>query len=953
MCTVRRFTLTGLACAVGFLVLSAAPALAVAPEVPATREAKEVRGTSVVLHGELNPRAADLESEEYEFVYAQAPAGCTEGFVAPAPPALPGKALGALGEPVSEPVTNLEPNREYNFCVVALHEGEPAYGSQLSFKTSAAKPEIVPASEKVSGVTPFEAILEAQVNAENEETTVYFQYSTSSAVNGSGSLVTPTQAPVVPGFAVGSYFGDGGVGYGTGDQLTPNTTYYYQAVAVNTTGTTDGEVESFKTPALTVPSVESEHASSVTSTGAILEAQIDTGYQITKYSFEYSTKESSGVLQSPITVKGTSRLSAAGPGQTASVPTGTVLAPSTTYYYRVVTVNNTGIETGAVQSFTTVPTPSAVTIDALTGTTVTFEGTLGPLNEHVATKYYFEYNQGTECAGPRTEPEGEAGTGTGTEAKETANVTDLQPDAEYTVCFVTVNEFGSQEGAPVHFLTPAAPPKIDGQGDTPIVTPFEAMLEAQIDPDGQTTTYKFEYAEHESVGVLVPPITTITASKALAAGISDQSAVAIAEHLTPGETYYYRVVAENGTLPASEGTVQSFSTPPKEAPEIQGESVSNVTQTATTLEAQIEPHYQETPYVFEYAEHESEVLEHTGKTVSGTVPAGSVAEILAGTSNHLASAQASGLQPNTRYFYRVVAHNATGSAVQTLTVASFTTSSVPRAGTSAASTPTATSVTLAGTVNPDGLPTSYYFQYGGTTAYGHQTAPGETAAGTSTVPVTTPLTGLEPGRVYHYRIIATNTNSNGEQQTAYGQDETFTTPSTPPVLSGVSVSRVTQSSVTIAATLEAQGLPTRWELQLGSTPGMLADQASGNTTGTTPLNLNIGSLTPGTTYYYKLVASNPDGTIEPEGSFTTAPGPTTPAPTGLPALIPYQTITELNAKEALEDKKNPNPAIAKTLTRAQKLSKALKACTRDKSKTTRAKCIKQADKRYGRQKKKK
>ncbi|HVR04532.1 MAG TPA: hypothetical protein VMS02_00735, partial [Solirubrobacteraceae bacterium] len=52
--------------------------------------------------------------------------------------------------------------------------------------------------------------------------------------------------------------------------------------------------------------------------------------------------------------------------------------------------------------------------------------------------------------------------------------------------------------------------------------------------------------------------------------------------------------------------------------------------------------------------------------------------------------------------------------------------------------------------------TTYYFQYGPTTAYGSQTALGSAGAGTGAVHVSAAVTGLAPLAVYHYRLIAVN-----------------------------------------------------------------------------------------------------------------------------------------------------------------------------------------------------
>jgi hypothetical protein len=303
-----------------------------------------------------------------------------------------------------------------------------------------------------------------------------------------------------------------------------------------------------------------------------------------------------------------------------------------------------------------------------------------------------------------------------------------------------------------------------------------------------------------------------------------------------------------------------------------------------------------------------------------------------------------------------------------------------------------TTVTISGSVNPGAEghlaedDTTYYIEYGGTTAYGKQTpfpageaveacrlflSKGEACPqgvaivgeGTSTKTQTVSLDGLEPGTTYHYRVVATNLNNAeglnttepsvyGAQlkpQVVYGQDKTFTTTVTPPTLSGLTAQSVSQNGATITATLNPQALATRYELQLGATHGQLQQVASGNVSSTTALSLPVASLTPGTTYYYKLTATNPDDTENPvsaEGSFTTAAAPTASTPGSPPALIPYQTIAELNAKEALEDRKLPNPVITKTLTKAEKLKKALKACKKDHSKTKRQVCERAAHEKY-------
>jgi hypothetical protein len=81
-----------------------------------------------------------------------------------------------------------------------------------------------------------------------------------------------------------------------------------------------------------------------------------------------------------------------------------------------------------------------------------------------------------------------------------------------------------------------------------------------------------------------------------------------------------------------------------------------------------------------------------------------------------------------------------------------------------------TSAVLHATVNPEGLPTTYRFEYGRTTAYGSATPRASAGSGTVPVAVAAQVTGLRPGATYHFRVTATNAVG-----TAAGLDGSFTT----------------------------------------------------------------------------------------------------------------------------------------------------------------------------------
>ena len=97
--------------------------------------------------------------------------------------------------------------------------------------------------------------------------------------------------------------------------------------------------------------------------------------------------------------------------------------------------------------------------------------------------------------------------------------------------------------------------------------------------------------------------------------------------------------------------------------------------------------------------------------------------------------------------------------------------SAPAVHVTGAAQVTQTSATLTGTVDPNGLQTTYYYEYG--TAAGKYTArtgPADAGSGTKPVAAAAGLTGLTPATTYHFRLVATNAKG-----TTTGNDHAFKT----------------------------------------------------------------------------------------------------------------------------------------------------------------------------------
>src|SRR5215218_2455461 len=106
----------------------------------------------------------------------------------------------------------------------------------------------------------------------------------------------------------------------------------------------------------------------------------------------------------------------------------------------------------------------------------------------------------------------------------------------------------------------------------------------------------------------------------------------------------------------------------------------------------------------------------------------------------------------------------------------------PSATTSAASGVGATTATLNASVFPNKEATTYYFEYGTTTAYGSRTPDGAPVGGNAGKSVSADLTGLAPSTTYHARVIATNASG-----TVQGADIEFTTTTVVPGAPGVTL----------------------------------------------------------------------------------------------------------------------------------------------------------------------
>ena len=282
------------------------------------------------------------------------------------------------------------------------------------------------------------------------------------------------------------------------------------------------------------------------------------------------------------------------------------------------------------------------------------------------------------------------------------------------------------------------------------VASFSATLNGALNPYGLTTSVSFQYGTTTSYG-LTTPVQTQT-------GNTVRNVSANINNLNASTVYHFRIVTTNsgGTHFGGDRTFTTLSA--TGAPVVTSNPGTFIASFSATLNGSLDPHGLTTTVHFRYGTTTSYGLTTAPQSQSGNTFRNITANI-------------SGLSPSTVYHFRARATNSAGttfSSDRTFTTLSAT--GAPVVTTNPATNVAISSATLNGSLDPHGLTTTVYFQYGTTTSYGHITTM-RSQTGNTYRNIAANISGLSTHTTYHFRIVATNTAG-----TRYGNDRTFTTP---------------------------------------------------------------------------------------------------------------------------------------------------------------------------------
>ncbi len=721
-----------------------------------------------------------------------------------------------------------------------------------------------------TAITAATATLNGVVTANGQNTTVTFEYGTTTSYGGAGSPLTAPQSPLSGGAI------NAAVSVGLAS-LTCNTTYHFRVNADNGIGgTISGADQTFMTAvcAAQPPLVSTLAAGTISATSAVLNGLASANGAQTTVSFDFGTTAAYGGLGSPLTAAESPLSSGAGNASVSILLSGLVC--NTTYHFRANANNGVGATVnGGDLNFTTTACPLApdATTNAVTAITATSAALNGTVSANgTVTTVTFEYGATIAYGGagsPLVAVESPLSAGALNAAVSTP-LSGLSCNSTYHVRVNANNgNGGTINGNDITFTTSACPagaPSATTAAASAILA-ASVNLNGTVSSNGAQTNVTFEYGLTNAYGGAGSPLAAIESP--LAPSASNAPVSAALAGLACNTVYHYRVDADNGVGGAVSGNDQAFVTAacPAGAPAATTGVATAITATGATLNGTASSNGAPTVVTFEYG------LTNAYGAI-GSPAAAAQSPLAANAANVSVSAAVAGLTCATIYHFRVDANNGNGGTIigadQTFTSAACP-AGAPSAMTTAASALTTTSATLNGFVSANGAVTSVTFDYGTTLAYGGVGSPltateSPLPANASNAAVSVSLNTLNCNTTYHVRVNA----NNGNGGTVNGNDVTLQTAACPagaPSATTQAASSITATSALLNGLVSANGAVTMVSFDYGTTiayggvgsPLAAVESPLPANANNATVSAALNGLTCNTLYHVRVAADNGNG----------------------------------------------------------------------------------------------
>ena len=516
------------------------------------------------------------------------------------------------------------------------------------------------------------------------------------------------------------------------------------------------------------------------------------------------------------------------------------------------------------------PVPTTQSATSVTSTGGTLHGLIDAGG--LPTEAWFEYGPSASL-GQSTSRQDVSRSSTA--AAVSAAVSGLTGGQTYHFRIVAENESGRESGQILTFTTsdpPAPTPTVTTNAATG-VTSTGATLRGSVNANGIASEYWFEYGASQSLG-------QSTSRQSAGSGSTTYSYYRNISGLSGGQTYYFRIVAESSAGRA-EGSIRSFAAG-SQIPVVLTETATGVTTSGATLRGSVNPNGFLTEAWFEYGASQS-----LGQSTSRQpIGAGGISDVSV-------SQSLTGLTNGRTYYYRIAAQSEKGTARGSImSVVIGTSQGGPSITTLGASGIGTTFATLNSSVNPGGISTEAWFEYGTDASLGTVVGKRTISAGSSDVSVSQKLTGLTTRRVYYYRGVARNSRGTtlGEIRQFIPMDIAGGGP--PQMITGPAT-EVTRTSAKLNGLLNPYNLKTTWWFEYGTTDSLGKLTAKKTLTGAIDFNMDavLTKLVSGQIYYFRLVAENSRGRnyglLQSFATLkTSAPPPPAPSPSVPPPAEP-------------------------------------------------------------------